>query len=337
MRIAQVSTLGTPVVREGSDSIESLVWVLSRELTRLGHDVTVFATEGSEVDGELVATLPGPYGKRGSPDNWQLCEWINLCRAVQESARFDLVHSHAYLLGLPLQAMCRAPMLHTLHVKSFENEARLWSLFPEAHINAISHYQWSAFPQFAPKAVIYNAIDPTQFTLRVQPEDYLCFLGRFNPGKGPLKAIAVAQQMGLRLKMAGPRNDYFREHLESQVNGHSVEYVGYVSGRDKDQLLGGARALLYPLEAPEPFGLVQVEAMMCGTPVVGPCIGAVPEIIEEGVTGYLVSAPDDWEPQVARAITLDRAEIRRRAETRFSANRMARQYAELYKAICTVG
>src|SRR5262245_3517019 len=101
MRIAQVATVGTPVRREGSDSIESLVWLLSRELTRQGHEVTVFACAGSEVCGELVATLPGPYGTDGSPDDWQLCEWINLCRAVEQSGRFDVLHSHAYLWGLP--------------------------------------------------------------------------------------------------------------------------------------------------------------------------------------------------------------------------------------------
>src|SRR5262245_46123619 len=113
MRIAQVSTVGTPVRRDGSDSIESLVWLLTRELTHLGHEVAVFAAAGSEVEGELVATLPGPYGTNGSPDDWQLCEWINLCRAMAESERFDLLHSHAYLWGLPLQALSRAPMLHT--------------------------------------------------------------------------------------------------------------------------------------------------------------------------------------------------------------------------------
>jgi glycosyltransferase involved in cell wall biosynthesis len=333
MRIAQVSTVGTPVRWEGSDSIELLVWLLTRELTRLGHKVSVFAAGGSEVDGELVATLPGPYGKAGAPDDWQLCEWINLCRAVEQSARFDVLHSHAYLWGLPLQSMSRAPMVHTLHVSPYDEERRLLSLIPNAHVTAISKYQWSAFPQFTPIAVIPHGVDPAQFTFRAQPEDYLCFLGRFIPGKGPLKAIAVARGLGMRLRMAGPRNDYFREYIEPHVDGRSVEYVGYVSGQQRDQFLGGARALLYPLEAPEPFGLVQVEAMLCGTPVVGTRIGAVPEIIDEGLTGYTVADADDWEWQVTRTITLDRAGVRSRAEARFSARRMAQEYAELYQQI----
>src|SRR5262245_66193541 len=130
MRIAQVSTLATPVRRERSDSIEYLVWLLSRELTRLGHEVTVFATAGSKTCGELVATLPGPYGEDGSPDDWQLCEWINLARAVEESGRFDVLHSHAYLWGLPLQGLAGAPMVHTTHVCPDDDTARLWSAAP---------------------------------------------------------------------------------------------------------------------------------------------------------------------------------------------------------------
>src|SRR5260370_34415940 len=140
MRIAQVSTVGTPVRREGSDSIESLVWLLGRELTRLGHEVTTFAAAGSEAYGELVATLPGPYGTAGAPDDWQLCEWVNLCRAVEQSGRFDVLHSHAYLWGLPLSRLARAPMVHTLHIIAYEEEARLCALIPEPPLPPPSTY-----------------------------------------------------------------------------------------------------------------------------------------------------------------------------------------------------
>jgi glycosyltransferase involved in cell wall biosynthesis len=333
MRIAQVSTLSTPVRREGSDSVEGLVWLLSRELTALGHEVTVFACAGSEPCGELVATLPGPYGQGGSPGDWRLCEWINLCRAVGESARFDVLHAHAYLWGMPLQTLARAPMVHTLHVSPYEDEARLWSLAPGSCVTAISRYQWSACPGLRPAAVIPHGVDPEQFTFRPEPEDYVCFLGRFIPGKGPVEAVAVARALGLRLLLAGPRNDYFHEHVEPLLDGRSVEYVGPVSSRERDRLLGGARALLYPVQAPEPFGLVQVEAMMCGTPVVAVRLGAVPEIIDEGVTGCTAASADGLARQVVRAFELDRRRVRARAEERFSAARMAAEYARLYQRL----
>jgi glycosyltransferase involved in cell wall biosynthesis len=337
MRIALIATLSTPVCQEGSDSIESLVWLLSRELTRLGHDVTVFAAAGSEVCGELVATLPGPYGTSGSPTDWQACEWINLCRAAEQSERFDVLHSHAYLWGLPLEDLSRAPMVHTLHVCPYENEACLWSTRPGACVTAVSSYQWSAFPALRPAAVIHHGVDPEQFALGLHPEDYVCYLGRFLPGKGPLQAIAAARAFGLRLLLAGPCNDYFRERVAPQVDGRCVEYLGYVSGPARSQLLSGARALLYPLQEPEPFGLVQVEALMCGTPVIGMRRGATPEIVDEGVTGYLADSADEFAELVGRSFSLDRRRIRETAERRFSARRMARQYAELYERLVSRG
>jgi glycosyltransferase involved in cell wall biosynthesis len=333
MRIAQVATLATPVRREGSDSIEGLVWLLSRELTRLGHEVTVFACAGSEPDGELVVTLPGPYGTGGSPGNWQLCEWINLCRAVEQSGRFDVLHVHAYLWGLPLEPLARVPMVHTLHLLPYEDEARLWSLAPGACVTAISRSQWSAFPDVTPAAVIPHGVDPAQFTFRAEPEDYVCYLGRFTPGKGPLQAVAAARALGVRLRLAGPRDAYFCEHVAPLVDGDRVEYVGYLSGAARDRFLGGARALLYPLQDPEPFGLVQVEAMMCGTPVVAMRRGAVPEVVDEGVTGYCADSAEDFTGQALRTFALDRRGVRARAEERFSGRRMAEQYVQVYRRL----
>jgi glycosyltransferase involved in cell wall biosynthesis len=333
MRIAQIATLATPVRQERSDSIEYLVWLLTRELARRGHEVTVFATRGSEVDGELVATLPGTYCSQGVPDDWQLCEWINLCRALEQSDRFDVLHSHAYLWGLPIERLARAPMVHTFHLWPYENETRLRALFPDACVTAISNFQWSAHPQFPPAAVIHHGVDCSQFTLRRESEDYVCYLGRFTQGKGPLEAIAAARALGLRLRLAGPTDEYYRRYVAPHVDGRHVEYVGYVAGAAKDQFLGGARALLYPLRDPEPFGLVQVEAMLCGTPVIAMRVGAVPEIIDDGVTGYCANSLDEFREQVPRSFALNRAAVRARAEARFSAGRMAEQYVELYERL----
>jgi glycosyltransferase involved in cell wall biosynthesis len=333
MRIAQIATVECPVRQYHAGSIEGLVWLLTRELTRLGHEVTVFAAPGSETDGEVVATLPGPIGTAGAPDDWQICEWINLCHAIEQSGRFDVVHSHAYLWGTPLERLARAPMVHTLHTWPHKVDAQLWSLVPDACVTAISRCQWQRFPRLHPAAVIPHGVDTSQFTFRPQPQDYLCYLGRFTWGKDPCAAIAAAQALGLRLLLAGPADEYYREQVEPLVDGKRVEYVGWVGGADRDRFLGNSRALLYPIQEPEPFGLVLAEAMMCGTPVAAMRLGAVPEVVDEGVTGYSAASAEDYPEAVRQALALDRRRVRDRAAERFSPERMARQYMEVYRQV----
>jgi glycosyltransferase involved in cell wall biosynthesis len=331
MRIAQISTLSAPVRRETAGSVESLVWNLTRELRRLGHDVTVFGTAGSEPDGELVATLPGPYAAEGSLDDWHLCEWVNLCRAVEQSGRFDVLHSHAYLWGLPLQRLSRAPMVHTMHILPDLNSARLWTMEGRACVTAISRHQWSRFPELQTAAVIPHGLAPGDFAFHPEPSDYVCYLGRFTSGKGPREAIEAARSLGLRIVLAGPPNAYFHEEIEPMVDGRMVQYAGFVQGAERNKLLGGAKALLFPVQSPEPFGLVMIEAMLCGTPVAALQLGAVPEVIDEGVTGFYTPAMADFSEAVLKCFALDRARVRLTAEARFSAARMARDYECVYR------
>lgn len=333
MRIAQVATVSAPVREHTNGSIESLVWLLARELGRRGHEVTVFGIAGSAVEGELVATLPGPYASPGVPEDWQVCEWVNLCRAVEQSGRFDVLHCHAYLWGLPLQPFSRAPLVHTLHIVPDDTAARLWGLWPAAHVTAISRHQWSAYPQLRPAAIIPHGVDIAHFTLREQPEDYVLFLGRFTPGKGVRQAIAAARSLGLRIVLAGPENPYYREHVRPLVDGHAVQYAGFVSGAERDRLLGGARALVYPIQFPESFGLVLVEAMLCGTPVAAIRLGAVPEVVDEGVTGHLADSGETFPAALQSCLALDRRAVRAQAERRFAAATMADAYARLYESI----
>src|SRR5258708_13248042 len=170
MRIAQLSTLAAPVRHNSQSSVESLVWLITRELARAGHQVTIFGVAGSEADGEVVAALPGPYGENNSLEDWHLCEWINLCQAVQQSGRFDVLHSHAYLWGLPLEPLSQAPMVHTMHIFPEEDSARLWARRPNTCVTAISRHQWSAFPQFLPAAFIPHCFEPSQFTFPIHPD-----------------------------------------------------------------------------------------------------------------------------------------------------------------------
>jgi glycosyltransferase involved in cell wall biosynthesis len=333
MRIAQVSTLASPVRQHAYGSVESLIWLLTRELARLGHQVTVFGAAGSEADGELVETLPGPYGEKGSPDDWHLCEWVNLCAAVQQSGRFDVLHSHAYLWGIPLEPLSDAPMVHTLHIVPDDDSARLWARGPNACVTAISQHQWSVFPHLRPAGIIPHGVDARQFTFREVPENYVCYLGRFAPGKGAGLAITAARAAGVRLLMAGPTSPYFREKVQPLIDGKTVEYVGFVKGAERDQLLGGAKALVYPIEFPEAFGLVLVEAMLCGTPVAAMRLGAVPEIINESATGFSVESADQLPRAITKCFSLDRRRVRREAEERFSVERMARRYLHVFEQV----
>ena len=333
MRVALVSTLSTPVRRVGANSVEAVVWLLGHELRRLGHDVTVFAGAGSEVGGPLVATVGSPYGAGDSPGDWHVCEWMNLCRAVERSAEFDVVHSHAYLFGLPFGPLARAPMLHTTHLHGYDEYARQWRAHPDARVSAISRAQWADHPDLRPTGVVHHGVDDAQFTFRPAPDDYVCWLGRFVPHKGALEAVTAARALGVRLRLAGPPNAYFDAAVRPLVDGRAVEYVGEVAGAERDRLLGGARALLYPLSEPEPFGLVLAEAMLCGTPVAALRIGAVPELVDEGVTGACADGAGGLPDALARALALDRGAVRRRAVARFSGARMARDYARLYERL----
>jgi glycosyltransferase involved in cell wall biosynthesis len=333
MRIAQIATLSAPVGPETGGSVESLIWLLTRELVKLGHEVAVFGTAGSQADGEVVVTLPGPYARDGALDDWHLCEWVNLCRAVEQSGRFDVLHSHAYLWGIPLQPFSSAPLVHTTHIVPDEDSARLWAAAPQSNVTAISRHQWSAFPDLKPAVIIPHGVDTTLFTFQEKPEDYVLYLGRFVSGKGPLLAIEAARSLGLRLVLAGPQNPYFREKIQPLVDGKNVEYAGFITGQKRDRLLGGARALIYPIQYPEAFGLVLAEAMLCGTPIAAMRLGAVPEIIEEGVSGFTATAREEFASIIPKCFGLDRRRIREQAQERFSVAQMARAYVSFYEKV----
>jgi glycosyltransferase involved in cell wall biosynthesis len=283
-----------------------------------------------------VATLPGPYGATGALDDWQLCEWVNLCRAIKRSGDFDVLHTHAYLWGVPLGPLARAPLVHTLHIVPDHNHALLWRSHPDAHVTALSRQQWTEFPDLKPAAIVPHGVDTADFSFRESPDDYLLYLGRFVSGKGPLPAIATAKALGIRLVLAGPENPYFREHIRPLVDGRQVEYAGFVTGAVRNRLLGGAQALLYPIQYPEAFGLVLIEAMMCGTPVVAVRLGAVPEIVEDGVTGAIANDLATFADAARSAVALDRRQVRAQAEGRYSASRMAEDYAQLYQRIAAI-
>jgi glycosyltransferase involved in cell wall biosynthesis len=331
VRIAEIASVATTVNRVGSGSIEQVVWTLSQGLVDLGHAVTVFGIAGSASPGALVETLPGPYGHPDVPEDWKVAEFVQIARALEHAADFDVIHSHGYLYGLPLGPLCATPMVHTLHVMPPPEAAVLARLYPTATITALSAYQWSEYRDAARPVVIPTGLALEDFTYTAQPEGYLAFLGRFTAGKGVVTAIETARRLGLPIRIACWPNELFDEEVAPLVDGAAVHFVGPVHGEARDRFLGNAAALLYPITAHEPFGMVMPEAMLCGTPVAALRVGAVTEVVDEGVTGCTVPIGSDLATAVRSSLELDRDLVARAAAARFGAAAMVRAYEQLFE------
>lgn len=330
MRIALIATTHAPVSASGGGSIEQVVWSLAGELITLGHRVTVFGLPGVDANFEMVPTWRGTYGEPGVPGDARLADLITTCRAIERAGDFDVIHTHNYLTAVPLAGLVSAPMVHTLHVLPYHDEAAVLRAYPKAKVTALSQFQWQGYPEVAPEVVVPHGVSTSEFLFHGAPDEYFLYLGRFEPGKGALRAAQLARAAGVDLLLAGPPNRYFDEHVRSLIDGAKIRHVGPVAGRERTRLLQRARALLYPIEQGEPFGLVMIEAMMCGTPVIASPLGAVPEVVEEGVAGFLAGDDDSWIDALRRIDELDRTVIRKDAERRFSSRRMAEDYLRVY-------
>jgi glycosyltransferase involved in cell wall biosynthesis len=339
MKIAQVAPLYESVPPKLYGGTERVVSYLTEELVRQGHQVTLFASGDSVTQAHLVAACSRSL-RLDQECVDQLAHHIVLLEQVFRQARaFDLIHFHIDYLHFPLSVRQHIPTVTTLHGRlDLPDLVPVYKMFPAMPVVSISDAQRAPLPSVNWLGTVYHGVPEGLYTFRETPGTYLAFLGRIAPEKGVEQAIAIAQQAGMPLKIAAKVDradrEYFQEVVQPLLHHNSlVEYIGEVGGDNKDAFLGEAYALLFPIDWPEPFGLVMIEAMACGTPVIAYRRGSVPEVLEEGVTGWIVEGIEQAVQAVGRVPTLSRTRCRQVFEERFSASRMGHDYLQIYKRL----
>ena len=335
LRIAHVGPVATTIPPPKSGSVEQMTSLLTEGLVARGHDVTLFATGDSTTTARLHAVFSHGYWHDEHMWPWEMYEMLNLAAAVERAREFDIIHYEAayYPMSLAFTRLTPVPIVQTLHHSPSEAEVALWARYPEAPFVAISHEQALLLSGAHVVATVLHGIDTDRFTFREVPDDYLLFLGRFSEGKGVLQAIEVAKRARLRLILAAAEDGYYRNTVAPHVDGTHIIYFGEADFPAKVKLYGGARALLYPIQAREPFGLVLAEAMACGTPVAALDRGAVREVVDDGVTGLVVETLDQMVNELPRVFALDRRRVRQHAVSRFGVDRMVDEYVGVYRRI----
>jgi len=332
MKIAHIAPVATTIPPPKSGSVETMASLLTEGLVERGHDVTLFATGDSTTKAKLHATYPHGYWHDENMWPWELYEMLNLAAGVERAAEFDVIHYEAayYPMSLAFARLSPTPIVQTLHHSPSAAEVKLWSRYPEAPFVAISNEQARLLSGLNVIGTVLHGIDTDAFTFREKPDDYLLFLGRFTDGKGVLQAIEIAKRVGMRLILAAAEDDYYREKVAPHVDGRYIVYYGEADFAAKVKLYGGARALLYPIQAREPFGLVLAEAMACGTPVAALDRGAVGEVVDDGVTGVVFENLEQMVNDLTRVFDLDRKRVHQRAVARFGVARMVNEYVDVY-------
>jgi len=338
MRIAQVSPLWESVPPKLYGGTERVVSFITEELVRLGHDVTLFASGDSMSAARLEAICPQALRLLTGNLNREAPMTLLLERAFSTSDEFDLIHSHLDFLGFPLARRSRAAALTTLHGRLDLPELEpVYREFSEIPLVSISDAQRQPLPWANWQATVHHGLPRDLYDFHPRQGRYLAFLGRIAPEKCPDQAIAIATRAGIPLRIAAKVDpadrDYFEERIEPLLDHPLIEYVGEITDAEKNDFLGEACALLAPFDWPEPFGLVFIEALACGTPVLAYRRGSVPEIIEDGVTGYVCDQPDELTAAVEQVSLLDRRRCRQAFEARFTVERMVQDYLDVYEQI----
>jgi glycosyltransferase involved in cell wall biosynthesis len=341
LRIAQVSPLWTRVPPSTYGGIELLLKLLTDELVEEGHDVTLFATGDCQTRAKLHEVAPVNLGElieRGEAYMFEYYASGVMTDVLRRARDFDVIHCHLSPAWIPLAALSPIPVVFTMHTSMHRDDEWAIGRYPEATVVGISADQVRAaglrlkreFP------VVYNGCDFGAYEPAFEPGEYLAFLGRMSSGKNPRDAIRIAQAVGMPIVLGGrPQNAeeerYFAQEVKPLVDGRNVRWIGPVNHPQKNELLRRAAALVFPIQWDEPFGLVMIEAMACGCPVLAHRRGSVPEVVDDGITGFHTAVIDALAELVPSVLALDRREVRSHAESRFGFKAMVARYLEVYR------
>ena len=336
MRIAQVSPLIESVPPKHYGGTERIVSYLTEELVRLGHEVTLFASGDSVTNARLIAPCQRSLRKNEKCKDPVAREVLLVDHVLEHAGEFDVIHFHTGYLHFPVCRCLSVPHLTTLHGRlDLPDLVPVFDRFRNEPLISISNAQRQPLAWANWQTTIYHGLRTDLFSFRRGSDDYLAFLGRISPEKGADRAVEIAKCVGIPLKIAAKvdRADrrYFKRVVEPLLNEPYVEWVGEISDHQKNDFLGNAYALLFPIDWPEPFGLVMIEAMACGTPVIAYDRGSVPEVMDDGVTGFIVRELDEAAEAVRRVRNLSRARCREVFDKRFTATRMANDYIHMYQ------
>lgn len=339
MRIAQIAPLWETVPPPAYGGAELVVSLLTEELVRRGHDVTLFATGDSTTQAKLDAIHPSALRLDPSVQEFNVYEAIELNRVYQNAHNFDIIHSHIGFAALACAQLVKTPTVHTLHGTFSLDNQKAFSFAKSQPYVSISNTQREPRLGLNYVATVYNGIDPSTHQFYSQPDTlpYLAFLGRLSPEKGPHHAIEIAKRTGYPLKMAGKIDrvdvNYFEQEIKPHIDGEQIQYLGEANHAQKNQLMGNAIATLFPITWREPFGLVMTESMAAGTPVIALELGATSEVIAHEETGFLCQNVDECVAAVHRVHEIDRFNCRRHVENNFSVKQMVDGYEAVYRQI----
>ena len=347
LRIAQVAPLWTRIPPTTYGGIELLMKLLIDDLVKRGHEVTLFSSADCQTTGQLVPVCDANLTEmitRGEMYMFEYYASSAMAQVLRAAGEFDLIHYHLSSAWLPLAATVATPGLFTMHTSPHLDDEFVMKRWPEVAVAGISQAQMHGasvklgreFP------IVYNGCDFGAYDPCYEPGKYLAFLGRLSPEKNPLDSIRIAQEVGLPIVIAGqPQNAgeraYFHEKIEPLIDGEMVRWIGPVNHPQKNELLRNAAALLFPIQWDEPFGLVMIEAMACGTPVIAHRRGSVEEVVDQGVTGFHSISIDGLAAMVEPALKLDRREVRDHALRRFGYRAMVDRYVNLYRSLAKPG